>query len=77
MASEFIGLTVLITLKDPANTKLLGTIVNIINKDLVLASGKLPLPRIDIDLKLMGIPCSHFPKQWIPNSNVYCAGTYD
>lgn len=38
MASEFIGLTVLITLKDPANTKLLGTIVNIINKDLVLAN---------------------------------------
>ena len=41
MASEFIGLAVLITLKDPANTRLHGTIVNIINKDLVLANGNI------------------------------------
>ena len=39
MASEFIGLAVLITLKDPGNTRLHGTIVNIIEKDLVLANG--------------------------------------
>lgn len=43
MASEFIGLAVLITLKDPANTKLHGTIVNIINTDLVLANGSFRL----------------------------------
>ncbi|KAF8465263.1 YjeF N-terminal domain-containing protein [Kalaharituber pfeilii] len=38
MASEFIGLAVLITLKAPNNTRLHGTIVNILNKDLVLAN---------------------------------------
>lgn len=39
MAAEFIGLLVLVTLKDGNNTQLTGVISDIINKDLVLSNG--------------------------------------
>lgn len=42
--AEFIGLTVFLTLHDAEHTQLRGLVREVVNRELVLSNGSLPLP---------------------------------
>lgn len=42
MASQFVGLTILLTLNDPNHTKLRGLVANVIGQELTLSNGIFP-----------------------------------
>jgi enhancer of mRNA-decapping protein 3 len=46
MASEFIGYTILVTLKTPPNTQIQGTVASVLGQRLTLQDGSLNAPNI-------------------------------
>jgi enhancer of mRNA-decapping protein 3 len=40
MASEFIGYTILVTLRSPPNAKLQGVVADVVNQKLLLQNGR-------------------------------------
>lgn len=73
MAADFVGLTVLVTLKSPNGARVQGLVADVVGQQLTLRDGKSVMGRLE-SITMLTCVCSNLACFWTSNTELCCGG---